>query len=106
VQLSGGFCEAKRLRHGDEVAQMTKFHRAKTSRVNRLDALTQKKNFDYERRLAHTQTAILKKYYVLPTRYWPDHDRRRIDLHAGRCLECWTLIYEPKRFRCLERKPS
>jgi hypothetical protein len=29
------------------------------------------------------QAAILKKYYVLPTRYWPDHDRRRIDLHAG-----------------------
>ena len=44
VQLSGGFCEAKRLRHGDEVAQMTKFHRAKTSRVNRLDTLMQKKN--------------------------------------------------------------
>jgi hypothetical protein len=31
----------------------------------------------------HRQTAILKKYYVLPTRYWLDHDRRRIDLHAG-----------------------
>jgi len=29
------------------------------------------------------QTAILKKYYVLPTRYWPDNGRRRIDLHAG-----------------------
>jgi hypothetical protein len=66
----------------------------------------QKRIADYERRLVQMQTAILKKYYVLPTRYWRDHDRRRIDLHAGGCLECWTLIYEPKRFGCLERKPS
>ncbi len=66
----------------------------------------QKRNSDYDRPLAHRQTAILKKYYVLPRRYWPDNDRRRIDLHAGRCLECWTLIYEPKRFSCLERHPS
>jgi hypothetical protein len=28
VQLIGGFCEAKRFRNGDEVAQMTKFHRS------------------------------------------------------------------------------
>jgi hypothetical protein len=30
VQLFGGLCEAERFRNGDEVAQMTKFHRAKT----------------------------------------------------------------------------
>jgi hypothetical protein len=29
------------------------------------------------------QTAILKKYYVLPRRYWPDNDGGRTDLHAS-----------------------
>jgi hypothetical protein len=44
VQLFGGSCEAKRFRDGDEVAQMTKFHRGERLIVNRLGTLMQKRN--------------------------------------------------------------
>jgi hypothetical protein len=34
-------------------------------------------------RSATGRRVILKKYYVLPRRYWADDERRGIALHAG-----------------------
>ncbi len=36
----------------------------------------QKRIFDYDGPLAYRETAIPKKYYVLPRRYWPSKSRR------------------------------
>jgi len=46
--------------------------------------------------LRRKQIAILKKYDVLPRRYWPEDE-------LGGHLFCH---YEPERVSCLERKPS
>ena len=76
MQLFGGFCEAKRFRNADEVAQMTKFHRGKrryrkpTRHVN-----AKKKLRIMTDRSATGRRAILKKYDVLPRTYWPGNER-------------------------------